>query len=352
MTIEEVLSLSEIELIEKIKNTFEQLFPCVILAVSEDPIPKIKEYLKSIQKQVIIEPDPPIEVYNFDQEVKNIFIKDEDFKSYVELLKYKKNLLLQGPPGTGKTFLARHLAYAMMGKKDNSRAPMIQFHQSYSYEDFIQGFRPNEDGKFDLKNGIFYDFCHRAQDDSSNDYFFIIDEINRGNLSKIFGEMFMLIEADKRGPEFGVPLTYSKNTDDTFHIPKNLYIIGTMNTADRSLAMVDYALRRRFCFIDLQPQFESEKFRAFLQKNMVPAELIDKLIDRMCQLNEKIAEDTRNLGLGYRIGHSYFCPANNNMDCNEKWYRTIIKTEIEPLLREYWFDDPEKVRKRTDFLLL
>ena len=325
----------------------------VILAVSEDPITKISNYLESILKDSGDEEDNngEVEDYIFNQEVKNLFVKDEDFKSYVELLKYKKNLILQGPPGTGKTFLAKHLAYTIMGKKDNSRVPMVQFHQSYSYEDFIQGFRPNQDGKFDLKNGIFYDFCRNAQADSSNIYFFIIDEINRGNLSKIFGEMFMLIEADKRGPEFKVSLTYSKSTDDAFYIPENLYIIGTMNTADRSLAMVDYALRRRFCFIDLEPQFESEKFKTFLQKNKVPNELIDKLIDRMSQLNEKIAEDTRNLGLGYRIGHSYFCPVANNMDYNEEWYRTIIKTEIEPLLREYWFDDPEKVKKRTNFLL-
>ena len=163
--------------------------------------------------------------------------------------------------------------------------------------------------------------------------------------------MFMLIESDKRGPDFALPLTYAQDLNDTFYIPENIYIIGTMNTADRSLAMVDYALRRRFSFYELEPMFTSPKFRKLLENNKIDKLLIEKLIEKMCQLNEKIAEDNRNLGIGYRLGHSYFCPDNSEIDHDESWYRTIVKTEIEPLLREYWFDDQDRVKKHIEFLL-
>jgi len=202
-----------------------------------------------------------------------------------------------------------------------------------------------------LRNGVFYDFCRKAQRDPNNPYVFIIDEINRGNLSKIFGEMFMLIEADKRGPEYAMPLTYAQGLNDTFFVPENIYIIGTMNTADRSLAMVDYALRRRFCFISLYPAFESEKFKAFLAKAGVKGEVVEMIIARMGHLNKIIAEDQKNLGRGYCLGHSYFCPWDNHKVYGNDWYENVIRTEIEPLLEEYWFDDPEKFQKRVGELL-
>ena len=215
---------------------------------------------------------------------------------------------------------------------------MVQFHQSYSYEDFIMGFRPLATG-FELKKGIFYNFCKKAEIDSDNDYFFIIDEINRGNLSKIFGELFMLIENDKRGTE--IQLLYA---DEMFSIPKNVYIIGMMNTADRSLAMMDYALRRRFAFYDMKPGFDSEGFRSY--RSLLNNETFNRLIACINDLNTVITNDD-SLGEGFCIGHSYFC----NLDTiNDKTLSSIVEYEIIPLLKEYWFDEPSKIRDWCDRL--
>lgn len=180
--------------------------------------------------------------YTKEDFLSEVFMPEEEYDKLSGILRIKKNIILQGAPGVGKTFVAKRIAFSMMGVKDVERVMMVQFHQSYSYEDFIMGFRPSTDG-FELKRGAFYNFCKKAEIDGDNDYFFIIDEINRGNLSKIFGELFMLIENDKRG--VSLQLLYS---DEKFSVPKNIYIIGMMNTADRSLAMLDYALRRRFVF--------------------------------------------------------------------------------------------------------
>jgi 5-methylcytosine-specific restriction protein B len=263
-------------------------------------------------------------------------------------LKEKKNVILQGPPGVGKTFFARRLAYSSMGVKDLNRVEMVQFHQSYSYEDFIQGYRPQGKEGFVLKSGIFYDFCRKAQHDQSRDYFFIIDEINRGNMSKVLGEVLMLIETDKRGQEFAIPLTYSSGADERLYIPENLHLIGTMNTADRSLSLVDYALRRRFAFITLTPRFSSEKFVAALKERGASPILIKKIVERSAELNGAISKDARNLGPGYCLGHSYFCQKTLG-PLDDNWYRRIIETEIKPLLEEYWIDEPVKV---TDHLAL
>ena len=197
-----------------------------------------------------------IETYDRDKFLDEVFMSRNDYDQLESLLLRKKNLILQGAPGVGKTFAAKRLAYSIMGNKDDSRVMQVQFHQNYSYEDFVMGYKPNEEGGFELKNGMFYRFCKRAAADREHKYFFIIDEINRGNLSKIFGELFMLIEADKRGIE--LQLLYS---DERFSIPGNVYIIGMMNTADRSLAMLDYALRRRFAFYEMKPGFGSDGFR-------------------------------------------------------------------------------------------
>ena len=225
----------------------------------------------------------------------------------------------------------------MMGVKDPDRVMMVQFHQSYSYEDFIEGYRPCADG-FELAKGSFYTFCKRAADDADNDHFFIIDEINRGNLSKIFGELFMLIENDKRGPKNKLQLLYSR---ELFYVPSNVYLIGMMNTADRSLAMLDYALRRRFAFFDLKPGFETEGFTAY--RESVGSAKLDSLVAAVERLNAAIAEDD-TLGEGFCIGHSYFCGLKPE-DATDAKLKAIVDYELVPMLREYWFDDPAKVRK-------
>ncbi|GAA0089501.1 AAA family ATPase [Clostridium perfringens] len=281
-----------------------------------------------------------IKLYKKSDFLSEVFISDKEYETMKGLLKRKKNLILQGAPGVGKTFVAKRLAYSIMGEKDESRVKMVQFHQSYSYEDFVMGYRPSENG-FELKEGPFYEFCIKAANEPEKDFYFIIDEINRGNMSKIFGELLMLIESDKRGES--LTLTYS---NEEFYVPNNLYIIGMMNTADRSLAIIDYALRRRFCFVELNPAFGTDLFKEKLISQGASNELVSKIISRVGSLNKEIEND-RTLGKGFRIGHSYFC----NYEEDDSWYEEIIKYEIDPLLREYWFDEEEKAESYIDYLL-
>lgn len=270
--------------------------------------------------------------YTADDFLNEVYMGQADYEILINLLRNKKNVILQGAPGVGKTFAAKRLAYSLMGIKDPNRVMMVQFHQNYSYEDFIMGFRPSASG-FELKKGPFYNFCKKAGEDKENDYFFIIDEINRGNLSKIFGELFMLIENDKRGVP--LQLLYS---DEKFDVPENVYIIGMMNTADRSLAILDYALRRRFAFFELSPAFSTEGFTKYRVEKENPK--FDRLIDSIENLNRVIEIDD-SLGRGFRIGHSYFCTKNT---VDDMWLNSVITYEILPLLQEYWFDEPSKVK--------
>jgi MoxR-like ATPase len=296
------------------------------------------------------EQDQIMESYTIADATKNLFMSEENFKEYLGLLGSKKNIVLQGPPGVGKTFVAKRLAYSLLGSKDDTKVEMIQFHQSYAYEDFIQGYRPNpdSDGGFTLTTGIFYNICKRAENNPQSNYVLVIDEINRGNLSKIFGELLMLIEADKRGEEYQLSLTYAPV--EKFSVPKNLYLIGTMNTADRSIAMVDYALRRRFSFLSLMPEF-NKRFDNALKSAGFSKKLRKNIIDRVSALNEEIRSDKNNLGDGYQIGHSYFCP-DGSKPYNDDWYNRKIKYEIEPLLKEYWFDEQERVDGLLENLLI
>ena len=280
-----------------------------------------------------------IALYTKEDFLNEVYMAEENYNTLVGLLKNKKNLILQGAPGVGKTFAATRLAYSMMGEKDDSRIEFVQFHQNYSYEDFIMGYKPQDEG-FKLTNGIFYQFCMNAAEHPDKDYFFIIDEINRGNMSKIFGELLMLIEKDYRGTT--VTLAYSRTA---FSVPKNLYIIGMMNTADRSLAMIDYALRRRFSFYEMEPGFNSKVFKAY--QASLKNETFNTLIEQIIDLNREINIDD-SLGPGFRIGHSYFC---GQEECTEEWVKAVVYYDIIPMLQEYWFDDRQKVKRWENLLI-
>jgi 5-methylcytosine-specific restriction protein B len=300
------------------------------------------------------EEDPDEEPYGIDDLIDSgAFLTESEIRQVLGRLELKKNLILQGPPGVGKTFLAQKLAFALMEAKATSRIEFVQFHQTYSYEDFIRGYRPlaDEAGAFGLQDAIFYNFCKRAAEDLDNAYVFIIDEINRGNVSQIFGELLMLIESDKRGPEYAVPLVYHKADEPRFYIPENVHLIGLMNTADRSLSIVDYALRRRFAFMTLTPRFGSEEYKTWLLERDMQATLVALVTNRMVQLNKTIADDNL-LGESFQVGHSFFCPIGDDFsDLDRSWYEGIVRTEVLPLLREYWFDNPKRAREAEEALL-
>ncbi len=306
-----------------------------------------REQTGQIAAAPIEEPPPTSTAYDREKFLEEVFMTAEDYDSLITLLIRKKNLILQGAPGVGKTFAAKRLVYSLIGEKNSERICFVQFHQSYGYEDFVMGYRPKDAG-FERVDGSFYKFCKDALKSSKDttkpidDWYFIIDEINRGNISKIFGELLMLIESDKRSEDYAVRL---QGVDEPFYVPENVYIIGMMNTADRSIALIDYALRRRFAFYTLEPAFESESFRDYMEgKN---SERFNKVIEAVSKLNDEIAADPL-LGAGFKIGHSYFC-FDDPID--SKLLRDIILYEIKPLLAEYWVDDADKVQEWTVRLL-
>ena len=264
-----------------------------------------------------------------------VFLRPEDLEQMLGLLRRKKNLILQGAPGTGKTFAAKRLAYALMGETDDSRVEVVQFHQSTAYEDVVVGLRPTAEGGFAAAEGVFARFCRRAAADPGRDYVFIIDEINRANISKAFGELLMLIEAEHRGEALRLPVS-----GELLSVPKRLHIIGMMNTADRGLALIDYALRRRFAFFEMRPALDHPGFLRHVEA--VGSSRLEALVDVVRRLNQRIAEDEA-LGPGFQIGHSYLClPAGNpenpgGMDAD---VTSMVRYELEPLVREYWFDNP------------
>lgn len=313
-----------------------------------DFVAEVSSYFEDVVDDDVIdeiggdEPTPDYPEYDKDQFLSEAYMSEEQYDTLVGVLRSKKNIILQGAPGVGKTFVAKRLAYSMMGVKDPERVMMVQFHQSYSYEDFIEGYRPSAAG-FELEKGAFYTFCKKAAEDDENAYFFIIDEINRGNLSKIFGELFMLIENDKRGSKNKLQLLYSR---ELFYVPSNVYLIGMMNTADRSLAMLDYALRRRFAFFDLKPGFGSDGFVTY--RDGLDSVKLNDLLACVVSLNEDIAKD-ETLGEGFCIGHSYFCGMKAE-DVTDAKLSAIVEYELIPMLREYWFDEPGKVREWADAL--
>ena len=291
-------------------------------------------------------PRPDAGTYTLERARQDLFLSADEIESLVNLLKRKRNLILQGPPGTGKTYVAQRLAWLLTGERSTDRIETVQFHQSYGYEDFVRGYRPTDAGGFDLQDGPFLRFCARARDAPDRPYVLIIDEINRGNLSRIFGELLMLIEADKRDPAWAVRTAYARPDEPAFHVPANLHLVGTMNTADRSLALVDYALRRRFAFSTVEPAFGSQGFDRHLADGGVPESMRRRITTRLKALNQHIREHPQ-LGEGFQIGHSYFCrPPTGLADAAawNGWYTDVVRYEIEPLLREYWFDDAERAR--------
>lgn len=291
-----------------------------------------------------------LEPFTVDDALHELFMDRGEFERILSVWRGKKNLVLQGAPGVGKSFVARRLAYALIGFQDEARVANVQFHQSYGYEDFIQGYRPTEGGGFKLRDGLFHRVCESARKDPDRPHVFIIDEINRGNLSKIFGELMLLIETDKRSDKWALQLAYSDETALPFYVPDNLYLLGMMNTADRSLSLVDYALRRRFAFIGLEPGFSSDGFAPHLRAQGVSEVITRKVISGMTALNEAIAADKANLGPGFQIGHSFFTPSHPVASADH-WFQTVVETEIRPLLEEYWFDDPAKAAEWRERLL-
>lgn len=294
--------------------------------------------LDMIREENPVATEASIDAYTKSDFLDEVYMTEKRYVNLVAVLRNKKNIILQGAPGVGKTFAARRLAWSMMGEKDDSRIEFVQFHQNYSYEDFMMGYKPVEDG-FELKYGIFYRFCQKATNQPDKEFFFIIDEINRGNMSKIFGELLMLIEKDYRGTK--ATLAYNGLS---FSVPKNLYIIGMMNTADRSLAMIDYALRRRFSFFEVEPGFDSEGFIHY--QNSLNNETLNELVNKVKDLNREISLD-KSLGKGFCIGHSYFCGRDV---CTEEWLHSIVDYDILPMLSEYWFDDANKLQRWENIL--
>lgn len=284
------------------------------------------------KEDVSVSAEPALPAYGREDFLAEVYMDGASYDRLAALVRRKKNVILEGAPGVGKTFAARRLAWALMGKKDDSRIELVQFHQSYSYEDFILGYKPDGAG-FTLKEGVFYQFCEKAAARPEEDFFFLIDEINRGNLSRIFGEMLMAVEREYRGTAVRLP-----EGNRLFSVPENVYLIGMMNTADRSLALMDYALRRRFGFFEMRPGFDSEGFRAYGAELHSPK--FDALIQAVKALNQAIADDP-SLGRGFCIGHSYFCGG----DGTDEWLESVVEYDLLPTLGEYWYDD-EDTRRR------
>ena len=299
-----------------------------------------------------IHSDREVREYSLQQIISDgCFLSQPKLEMILSRLRFKKNLILQGPPGTGKTWLAKKLAFALIGRRDESRVRRFQFHPNMSYEDFIRGYRPDGEGRLTLIDGPFLKMVNDARSDPDNSYVMVIEEINRGNPAQIFGEMLTLLEADKRGPDEALELSYSQPRDEPVHVPPNVYVIGTMNLADRSIAMVDFALRRRFVFVDLEPVFD-ERWRKWVHEKFgLGMVFLGDIGRRMTALNERISDD-RSLGPQFRIGHSVVIPTPGTLTRNQvEWFKEVVETEIGPLLDEYWFDDTQKAGSAKSDLL-
>ena len=279
------------------------------------------------------------------------FLDYAELEQLLEILRDKKNLILQGAPGTGKTWLAKRLAYALIGQKDRDQIRSVQFHPNLSYEDFVRGWRPAGNGQLVMAEGLFMEAIRSAQDHPEATHVVVVEEINRGNPALIFGELLTLLEADKRSPDEALELAYPDPDGQRrrVYVPPNLYVIGTMNIADRSLALVDFALRRRFAFAALEPRFNDAWFAWVTTRGGIDAASARAIQDRMTALNDRIAQDLE-LGRNFLIGHSYVTPSQPVPDASA-WFRRVAETEIRPLLQEYWFASPDKVDEAMEPLL-
>lgn len=335
--LESGIALSEIKAVDELRNMqFLKNSQGSFYSLTADEYNYIEDLIR--EKNPVM-PAKAVMEYTKKDFLNEVFLSEDDYDNLRALLLDKQNIILQGSPGVGKTFSAKRLAYSILEEKDDSKVQLVQFHQNYTYEDFVMGYKPKEDGGFYLRPGVFYNFCKRAQQHPDGKYFFIIDEINRGNLSKILGELMMLIEKDYRGETLVLPYN-----QEEFSVPKNLYIIGMMNTADRSLAMMDYALRRRFSFFDMKPGFSTDGFKAY-QRSLANEDFA-KLVSAIIDLN-KVIESDDSLGSGFCIGHSYLC---NKTDVDRDWLKRVVKFDIAPMLREYWFDNDTKFNNEVQKL--
>lgn len=335
--LESGITLSEIKAVDELRNMqFLKNPQGSFYSLTADEYDYIEDLIR--EKNPVM-PEKAVMEYTKKDFLNEVFLSEDRYDNLRALLLDKQNIILQGSPGVGKTFSAKRLAYSILGEKDDSKVQLVQFHQNYTYEDFVIGYKPKEDGGFYLRPGVFYNFCKRAQQHPDGKYFFIIDEINRGNLSKILGELMMLIEKDYRGETLVLPYN-----QEEFSVPKNLYIIGMMNTADRSLAMMDYALRRRFSFFDMKPGFSTDGFKAY-QRSLANEDFA-KLVSAIIDLN-KVIESDDSLGSGFCIGHSYLC---NKTDVDRDWLKRVVKFDIAPMLREYWFDNDTKFNNEVQKL--
>ena len=337
--LESGIALSEIKAVDELRNMqFLKNSQGSFYSLTADEYDYIEDLIR--EKNTVM-PAKAVMEYTKKDFLDEVFLSEDNYDNLRALLLDKQNIILQGSPGVGKTFSAKRLAYSILGEKDDSKVQLVQFHQNYTYEDFVIGYKPNEDGGFYLRPGVFYNFCKRAQQHPDSKYFFIIDEINRGNLSKILGELMMMIEKDYRGETLVLPYN-----QEEFSVPKNLYIIGMMNTADRSLAMMDYALRRRFSFFEMKPGFSTDGFKAY-QRSLANEDFA-KLVSAIIDLN-KVIESDDSLGSGFCIGHSYLCNKDKT-DVNSDWLKRVVKFDIAPMLREYWFDNDTKFNNEVEKL--
>ena len=334
------IALSEIKAVDELRNMqFLKNPQGSFYSLTADEYDYIEDLIR--EKNPVM-PAKAVMEYTKKDFLNEVFLPEDDYDNLRALLLDKQNIILQGSPGVGKTFSAKRLAYSILGEKDDSKVQLVQFHQNYTYEDFVIGYKPNEDGGFYLRPGVFYNLCKRAQQHPDGKYFFIIDEINRGNLSKILGELMMLIEKDYRGETLVLPYN-----QEEFSVPKNLYIIGMMNTADRSLAMMDYALRRRFSFFEMKPGFSTDGFKAY--QRSLANEDFDKLVSAIIDLNTVIESDD-SLGSGFCIGHSYLCNKDKKDVEDSDWLKRVVEFDIAPMLREYWFDNDTKFNNEVQKL--